>query len=238
MTTEGVSWNWLYKDALPVKAKIPKFDVQGRKSLLSLVLGRPKFSSTQASQQQCNLFVFLSLARTSQFAKDLQSKQKTSVILSKHTQQIHVFTTCTSLEEFDKNTTTVPSGINVWCDLNGQVAEAFGMKPMAPEENLDLFNYQTKTKYSKQTIAGFIVCIKDTIVKSPAYQPKLQVASISNIASAIQSLESVGFDVEKASASGTYASSLSERELQLSQSEAWAAYQKEYQTMVQYTRSF
>lgn len=231
----GTDWNWTYKDALPTKSKVPEFQVQGRKGLLGFILGRSSFSSHQLTQQKVAVITFFPNADNVliQFATSLVGSFKTSVTMSRHQHEIHLMITSTSLEDFDAKTKQLPSSINIWCDLNGQIAEKFGVRPKVLNFNpREAIEGNQERKYDKQTLTSTFVTIKDIIVKSPAYQPKFQIVNINNIKSALEAIETAEYDVEKATIKESYGSDMTERELQTRQPRAWDKYLQEYNRMV------
>lgn len=87
-------------------------------------------------------------------------------------------------------------------------------------------------RYSKQTVVGIFFAIQNKIVKSPAMQPKLQTNSIETIKSVFEALEQAKYNVAAATAPDSFASDLSEKELQTRQKKAWEAYMQEYRQML------
>lgn len=60
--------------------------------------------------------------------------------MGKNQDNIHIFVTCDSLDDFDAKTQRIPSGINIYADVQGNIAEKyfsilcftlfrFGMRP-------------------------------------------------------------------------------------------------------------
>jgi len=244
--TPGAWWDWSYKNAIPAGSNIPNFEIQGRKSLLSFITGgRKSLSSSQlASNNKVTVMCFLPKPDHSvdQFASSLINATKTAVTISRHISNIHLCVTCSSLEEFDnKIAGRIPSGVNVWADVNGELAEKFGVKPMMAEvhvsdilaEDDDKAKSSTtkKQKYSKQTVPAMFYCIGTTVVKSPAMQPKLQVVSLDTLKSVLESLEAVQFSVSAALDKKHFASALTEAEIQSRYAKDWSSYLVEYQQM-------
>ncbi|KAL0484892.1 hypothetical protein AKO1_003632 [Acrasis kona] len=232
--SQGVWWYWYYKDAIPVGSKIPQFEAQGRKTFFGL-LGRSKVTSEQLSQQKNSIIIFLPKLDHSvdQLASTILQSFKTSVTMGKHQSEVNMFVTCSSLEEFDQKSKQISSGINLWCDVGGSIASKFGMRPNIQEINVgDILSDSTAPrKYTKQTITGTFFTIRDTIVKSPSYQPKLQQASVSIITTALENLDGYGDSIEKATAVDSFAASMTEKDLQTRQIKAWEVYQDEFNQM-------
>jgi cell division septation protein DedD len=235
----GTWWDWTYKDALPTGSNIPNFEVQGRKSLLSVFFSRKTLTSSQLANSKVSVLCFIPKPdhSTEQFASSLINSIKTSVIISRYISNIHLFITCASLEEFDtKVASRIPSGVNIWADINGEIAEKFGVKPLIAEVNVaDILSSKqsTKAKYTRQTLPCIFFCIGNIIVKSPAMQPKLQVVSIDILKSVLEALESVQFSVKAAQDPKHFASSLTEAEIKSRYSKDWNTYLLEYQQMQQ-----
>ncbi|KAG2385958.1 hypothetical protein C9374_003107 [Naegleria lovaniensis] len=226
----GTWWFWYYKDALKTNSEIPSFSVEGRKSLLSYILGTRrilkhedlKTSSSSADHS------------TDQFAASLVQSFKSSVVLSKQKNNIHLFITCPTLENFDQNTKNIPSGVNIWADVNGAVAEKFGMRPTIQDINLnDLLGEDEKKKssYSKQTVVGIFFAMNGKIVKSPAFQPKLQTVTLDTMKSVYDFIEKCQGNISKITAPDSYAADLTENDLKTLHSAAWSDYQRELNQM-------
>lgn len=246
--TPGAWWDWSYRDAIPTGQNIPNFEIQGRKSLLSFVTGgRKSLSSSQlASNTRVTVMCFLPKPDHSvdQFASSLLTATKTAVTISRNISHIHLCVTCSSMEEFDgKIAGRIPSGVNVWADINGELAEKFGVRPMMAEVHVsDILaeddddvgrggNARKKPKYSKQTVSAMFFCIGTTVVKSPVMQPKLQVVSLDTLKSVLESLEAIQFSVSGALDKKHFASSLTESEIQSRFPKDWSSYLLEYQQM-------
>ncbi|KAF0978284.1 hypothetical protein FDP41_002799 [Naegleria fowleri] len=241
----GTWWFWYYKDALKTNSEIPSFSVEGRKSLLSYILGTRRVlkhedlktstsSSIGTTQVQCLIFFPKADHSTDQFAAALVQSFKSSVVLSKQKNNIHIFITCPSLENFDQNTKNIPSGVNVWADVNGAVADKFGMRPLIQDINLnDLLGTDEKKKssYSKQTVIGMFFAMNGKIVKSPAFQPKLQTVTLDTMKSVYDFIEKCQGNISKITAPDSYAADLTENDLKTLHSAAWNDYQRELNQM-------
>ncbi|KAL9655995.1 hypothetical protein ABK040_007616 [Willaertia magna] len=246
MKKAGTWWFWYYKDALKTNENVPEFKVEGRKSLLGYLFGTRQQltnetlkSNTTNQQQKAYCFIFFPKAdhSTDQFTSSLIQNFKTSVTLSKNQKNIHLFITCNNIEQFDNLTKNIPSGINIWADINGEIATKFGMRPLLLEVNLQsLFSEDTnsnnnKNKYSKQTINGMFFILQNKIIKSPAYQPKLQTISIDTMKSIYDSIEKSNFNFEKIISKDAYAADLTESEIQNLYPNAWKEYEMEMNQM-------
>ncbi|EFC45399.1 predicted protein [Naegleria gruberi] len=230
----GTWWFWYYKQALATGSEIPKFTIQGRKSLLGLILGnRNQLSSDELTKSHCLIFFPKADHSTDQFTTSLLQSFKSSVVLSKQQKNIHIFITCPSLETFDLNTKNVPSGINIWADLNGEIANLFGMRPLIQDINLDdlLSDEKKKNTYSKQTIIGMFFTLDKKIVKSPAFQPKLQTVTLDIIKSIYDFMDKSQYNFAKITNKDSLASDLSENDLKTLHAAAYNDYQRELKQM-------
>mgnify|MGYP006940074568 CR=1 FL=1 len=155
--------------------------------------------------------------------------------MGRNANNIHIIVTCSSIEDFDKKTERIPSAINIYADVGGLIADKFGMRPMLQVINVrDILGGNEKNRnYSQQTIIGFFMLINRTIVKSPAYQPRCQVASIEHIKNCFENIEQAQFNVTQATSVDSYAADISEKELQTKYKKAWDAYVQEYSQQLQ-----
>ena len=238
----GTWWFWYYRDALKSGSTVPTFTIEGRKNLLGFLLGTRQQlsdeqlkSSASSSSSHCLIFFPKADHSTDQFAASLIQSFKSSVILSRQKANIHLFITCPTVEHFDQHTKNIPSGVNVWADVNGELADKFGMRPNI--QNIDLndllgeSNEKKRNTYSKQTITGMFFTVAGKIVKSPAFQPKLQTISLDTMKSVYDFIDKSQYNVTKITAPDSYASDLSENDLKTLHSAAWSEYEKEYKQM-------
>lgn len=244
--TPGSWWYWYYKDAIKVGETIPSFEAQGRKKWFGL--SRAQMSSPRLFQQlkfpvaSCIVFFPRADYTVDQFAAQLKSSFKTAITMGKHAHNIHVFVTCASVDEFDKKTERSPSGVNLWADVNGEIAERFGMRPMLQVVDVadilafgDEDNGKQKRRYERQTQTGMFFLLSDRIIKSPGYQPRLQTANVGTIKTAFEAMEAAGYGFEKCTTKDSFAADLTERELQTRHHKAWSVYEEEHGQMVRHT---
>lgn len=110
------------------------------------------------------------------------------------------------------------------------------MRPLTATISLgDIFSSgkEEKRSYAKETIIGMIFVFNYTIVKSPAFQPKLQVANVDTLKSVLEDIEKANGDLQKMTSNQSYAGPMSESELQLKHKRDWEIYEKEYQQMME-----
>jgi hypothetical protein len=191
-----------YKDTKKVGDKINNFNLEGTKYLFGLM--RSKFESTII---EIGCFVFFPTVdhKSDHFITELKKSFKTSNIMGKNKNNIHIFFTCNSIEEFDEKVKNLPSGINIWADINGKIADSFGMRPMIQKINAkSIINGEEKRNYEKQTISGLFFLIKGEIIKSPAFQPKLQEVDIENVKSGFSLLDKCNYDKKASIEKGIY----------------------------------
>lgn len=156
------------------------------------------------------------------------------MILGRHQPNIHILVTCDSIEDFDRKTQRIPSNVNIWADVGGQVAEKFGMRPTLQVIQVAdiLGGNEKKRNYSKQTIVGTFLCIQQKVVKSPSFQPKLQTAALEHIKNCLDAAEQANFSAEKVMGPDSYAPDVSQQELQTRHKKAWETYVTEYTQML------
>jgi len=238
MSSSGL-WQWQYKECLKVKSEVPTFKIPGRSYLFGFF--RYSLDSSQLHQTECCL-IFCKLDHSViHFSSEISSALKSSSIIGKNSNNIHLIVTCESLEEFDQKVKLIPSDINIFADVGGKVAELFGIRPKIPKVDMkSLFasseDQQNITpKYERQTLSGIFFLLNGRVAKSPAMQPKLQQGSlqVSVIKNGFEFFEKCNHDFNMITAKGSLYEELSEKELQTLQPQQWKLYEKEHEQMLQ-----
>lgn len=88
------------------------------------------------------------------------------------------------------------------------------------------------SRWEKETVLGVFFVVNGIIVKSPRYQPKLQIANLGNIKNCWDLIEKANGDVKKVMSPSSFAADLTEEEIKSKQPKAWEKYQTEYNMMV------
>jgi hypothetical protein len=178
----------------------------------------------------------------SEFARDLAQGFKGSATLANAQKHIHLIVNCSSIEEFDKQVKDLPmGGVQMWADVGGGYAKRLGLKPSLEEVDLkSLFDEGPSTSRSgsatrrtaEQVQLAMIVVMNGKIAKSPAYQPKFQGCSLSNLKSVLEYMQNTAqFQYEKVVSKDSFGPELSIEELQKTYKEAWKAFQDETGTI-------
>jgi hypothetical protein len=159
-------------------------------------------------------------------------KIKKKDLLGKNQNNIFILVSCSSLDEFDEKIKNVPKNIQLFADLNGEVSELFGMKPLINIVDInDIMSDETKRKYEKQTLNGIFFFQEGLIVKSPAFQPKLQQNSVGILKNCFEYLEKNKYDLKVIMSKGSFAEDLTEKELQTVYNKSWDVYQQGFLSM-------
>eukprot|EP01080_Neovahlkampfia_damariscottae_P005840 gene5840-9663_t len=224
-------WQWQYKDCLKSNSKLPTFKIEGIKKFFGFYR-----TSIESSQLKRGCIIFFQKIDHSllHFANELSTSFKTSDLLGKNQTNIFVFVACNSLNEFDEKTKQAPKNIQLFADIGGNISEQFGMKPLMNLINInDIISDQSKRKYEKQTLNGTFFFQDGLIIKSPAYQPKLQSNTIGILKSCFEYLEKNKYDLNVVTSKGSFAEDLTEKEIQSVYKKSWDLYLQEYEQMLE-----
>jgi hypothetical protein len=212
-------------------SSLPTFSIPGRSKFFGLY--RPTLHSNTI-QRGCIVFFPKTDHITLHFANELSGSFKTAAILGKNQDAIYIFVTCDSLEEFDQKTNSIPGNVHIYADVKGAVADQFGIRPLSAVINVkDMFSDSNKRKYEKQTLNGVFFVSNGKIVKSPGFQPKLQLSTVGVIKNVFEYFEKVKEDINLIVSKGSVCEDMTEKDIQTLQKPAWDLYQEEYNQMLE-----
>eukprot|EP00761_Pharyngomonas_kirbyi_P004022 gb/GECH01004026.1/.p1 GENE.gb/GECH01004026.1/~~gb/GECH01004026.1/.p1 ORF type:complete len:350 (+),score=98.47 gb/GECH01004026.1/:1-1050(+) len=221
----GSWWFWYYIEALKTGSKCPNFSASGTKGFF----GRKTINSKQIEKEKISVLVFFPDAdqRTKSFLRSLAGAFKSAVTIGKNKNNIHVFVTCKDLQQFDEDLKTAPS-CNLWSDINGEIANKFGVKPELEVVDMkSIFSGDDNKKtFAKRTIPSVFFIMNGEIIKSPAYQPRFQAPNVGTIKGCLEYLERANFDRKSITGEDSFGADMTKEQIQTNQPEAWKEYQK------------